>query len=184
MSKFSKWHLDIPPSPCVSCRLCENSCPYNAIDMPTPQHLVEDPKVGKRRVRLLVLASPLIIAIGALAGYYMNEPLARMHPTVSLDDRIAAEDAGKIKEDILESKTFRAAKQTTTELHAEALAIREHFKKGGAWLGGFLALTIALKLISLSTVPKRTVYTPHKETCFSCGRCYPYCPVEAEPKRA
>jgi len=184
MSKFSKWHLDIPPSPCVSCRLCENSCPYNAIDMPTPQHLVEEPAVGKRRIRALVLASPFIIAIGAVAGYYMNEPLARMHPTVTLSDRIAAEDVGKIKEDILESKTFRAAKQTSPELHAEAAAIRERFKKGGAWLGGFLALTISLKLISLSTVPKRTVYTPHKETCFSCGRCYPYCPVEAEPKRA
>lgn len=184
MSRFSKWHLDIPPSPCVNCRLCENSCPYNAIDMPTPQHLVQDPEIGKRRIRRLVFVSPLLIAVGATAGYLMYEPLSRMHPTVALSERVAAEDAGKIKEDILESKTFRAANQTTTELHTEALAIRERFKKGGAWLGGFIALIISLKLISLSIVPKRDIYTPHKETCFSCGRCYPYCPVEAEPKRA
>lgn len=184
MSRFAKWHLDIPPSPCVNCRLCENSCPYNAIDMPTPQHLVPDPVQGKRRIRLLVYLTPVIIAIGAAGGYSMYEPLSRMHPTVTLSERIAAEDAGLVKDDTLESRTFRAAKQTTAQLHAEAMAIRERFKKGGAWLGGFIALIISLKMIGLSTVPKREVYTPHKETCFSCGRCYPYCPVEAVPKRA
>lgn len=183
MSKFSKWHLDIPPSPCVSCRLCENSCPYNAIDMPTPQHLVEDPKLGKRRIRMIVLASPFIIAIGAVAGYMMHEPLSRMHPTVWKSERIALEDNGAIKGDLLETRTFRAAKKTVPELNTEAMAIREKFKTGGAWLGGFMALIITLKLINFSVVPKRNVYTPAKETCFSCGRCYPYCPVEAEPKK-
>ncbi|GMW02421.1 MAG: hypothetical protein AMXMBFR84_35570 [Candidatus Hydrogenedentota bacterium] len=184
MSRFSKWHLDIPPSPCVNCRLCENSCPYNAIDMPTPKHLVDDPVVGKRRIRMYVFASPLIIAIGAAAGFMMHEPLARLHPTVALSERIALEDSGAIQGDILESRTFRAAQKTTDDLHAEAMGIREQFKTGGAWLGGFMALIICLKLISLSTVPKREIYTPHKETCFSCGRCYPYCPVEPTPKRA
>lgn len=184
MSKFSKFHLDIAPqSACVSCRLCENSCPYNAIDMPTPQHLVEDPGIGKRRVRALVLASPVIILIGALGGYWMYEPLSRMHPTVALAERVNLEDKGAIKGDNLETRTFRAAKKTKEDLNAEALKIREWFKPGGAALGGFMALMICLKLIQLSTVPKREVYTPAKETCFSCGRCYPYCPVE-EPKAA
>lgn len=184
MSRFSKWHLDIPPSPCVSCRLCENSCPYNAIDMPTPAHLVEEPKIGKRRIRTIVYASPLIIAIGALAGYSMYEPLARLHPRVALSEQIAAEDLGKVTTDTLESRTFRTGKETTAELNAHANQLRETFKVGGAWLGGFMALVIVLKLVSLSIVPKRDIYTPRKETCFSCGRCYPYCPVEAEPKRA
>ncbi len=184
MSRFSKWHLDIPPAPCVSCRLCENSCPYNAIDMPTPAHLVQDPVVGKRRIRSLVLLSPVIIAIGAAAGYLMHEPLSRMHPKVALSERIAMEDAGIVQGDLLESRTFRAGKTTTAELNAQAMAIREQFKTGGAWLGGFIALIMCLKLIGLSSVPKREIYTPRKETCFSCGRCYPYCPVEAEPKQA
>lgn len=184
MSKFSKWHLDIPPSPCVSCRLCENSCPYNAIDMPTPAHLVQDPAIGKKRIRILVLLTPLVILVGAVGGYLMHEPLSRMHPKVALSERVALEDAKLVQGDLLESRTFRAGQQTTEALNAEAMAIRERFKTGGAWLGGFMALIICLKLIGLSSVPKREIYTPHKETCFSCGRCYPYCPVEAEPKRA
>jgi ferredoxin len=183
MSRFSKWHLDIPPSPCVSCRLCENSCPYNAIDMPTPQHLVPEPAIGKSRIRLLLVTTPVIIAIGAVTGYAMHQPLSRLHPKVALSERIALEDAGAVIGDLLETRTFRAGAQTTAELHAQALGIIEQFKTGGAWLGGFIALVIAIAAIRMSTVPKRTIYTPNKSTCFSCGRCYPYCPVEPTPQR-
>ena len=182
MSYFSKFHLDIPPSPCVSCRLCEDSCPYNAIDMPTPPQLVEKPEVGKRRIRLTLLASPALILAGAFVGYLMYEPLSRMHPTVSLSEQIAKEDAGRVAAGVenLASDTFRTSNVTTEELHADALAVKDTFKTGGAWLGAFMMLIVCLKLVQLSIVKKRDIFTPHKETCFSCGRCYPYCPVEEE----
>ena len=109
-----------------------------------------------------------------------------MHPSVWLSSQIAKEDAGLATgKPLLETETFRAAKKTVAELDTEAMALREMFKKGGALLGGFMALIITLKLISYSTVPgkRSSTHTPAKETCFSCGRCYPYCPVEAEPKR-
>ncbi|MBX3178657.1 MAG: 4Fe-4S binding protein [Candidatus Hydrogenedentes bacterium] len=179
MSRFSKFHLQIPPSPCVECRLCEDSCPYNAIDMPTPRHLVEDPAQGKKRIRGLVFLAPVFILLGALGGYMMYEPLSRMHPTVSLSERIALEDRGIITErGNLQADTFRVEGKTAAQLHAESLAIKEQFKTGGALLGAFLALIISIKLIELSVIKKRTIFEPHKETCFSCGRCYPYCPVE------
>lgn len=182
MSYFSKFHLDIPPSPCVSCRLCEDSCPYNAIDMPTPQHLVDKPAVGKRRLRLTLLASPLLILAGAAVGYMMYEPLSRMHPTVSLSEQIAVEDLGKQTEGILETDTFRTSDVTTTQLHIQANEIREQFKTGGAWFGAFIMLIVSLKLVGLCIIKKRDIFTPHKESCYSCGRCYPYCPVEEEPE--
>ena len=180
MSYFSKFHLDIPPSPCVSCRLCEDSCPYNAIDMPTPQHLVDKPAVGIRRLRLTLIATPFLILAGAAVGYMMYEPLSRMHPTVGLSERIAKEDAKILTEGNLETDTFRTSNVTTAELHADANAVRETFKTGGAWFGAFMMLIVSLKLVGLCIVKKRDIFTPHKESCYSCGRCYPYCPVEEE----
>ena len=132
MSYFSKFHLDIPPSPCVSCRLCEDSCPYNAIDMPTPQHLVDKPAVGKRRLRLTLIASPFLILAGAMVGYMMYEPLSRMHPDVSLSERLAKEDQGTFTLGNLETDTFRTSNVTTLEQHALANEIRETFKTGRA----------------------------------------------------
>lgn len=180
MSRFSKYHLEIPPSPCVECRLCEDSCPYNAIDMPTPRHLVEDPAVGKKRIRKLVFLTPVFLVVGAVTGYLFHEPLSMLHPTKSLSERIAQEDRGLVEIDplYLEPNTFRMEGKTAATLHAEALAVTEKFKTGSALFGAFLALIISIKLIELSIVKKRTIFEPHKETCFSCGRCYPYCPVE------
>jgi len=34
LSRFSWKHMGITPSECIQCRLCENSCPYDAIDLP------------------------------------------------------------------------------------------------------------------------------------------------------
>src|SRR5690606_38410252 len=104
------------------CRLCEDSCPYNAIDMPTPRHLVEDPAAGKKRIRKLVFLSPVFILLGALGGYWFHETLSLVHPTVSLSERIAKEDRGlvPIDPDYLEPNTFRTEGKTAATLHAEA----------------------------------------------------------------
>ncbi len=180
MSRFSKWHLDIPPSPCVSCRLCEDSCPYNAIDMPTPERQVKDRAGGLKRIRRLVLLAPCIVLAGAATGFTMHELFSRLHPTVQLSERVAAEDLGIYTEQILESETFRASDKTTVELHEDARAIRSEFRSASTWLGVFLGLVVSLKLIGLSVVRKRTIFEPNRAACFSCGRCYAYCPVEEE----
>jgi NosR/NirI family transcriptional regulator, nitrous oxide reductase regulator len=37
MSKFSSKHLSITPSNCIQCKLCANSCPFDAIDFPNTE---------------------------------------------------------------------------------------------------------------------------------------------------
>lgn len=181
MSHFSKYHLDVAPQgACVDCRLCEDSCPYNAMDMPIPESMVEDRGVGISRMRRMVFFAPIIIFGGAMLGYLLHVPMSLMHPTVALSERIASEDAGVFSEDILESETFRASDQTPAELYVEAMAIRDNFKSASAWFGAFMGLIIAFKLIGVSKVEKRTIFQAHRDTCFSCGRCYPYCPVEED----
>ena len=149
--------------------------------MPTPANLVEKPEVGKKRIRITLAASPFLILAGAVIGYMMYEPLSRMHPTVSLSEQIALEDRGLSSGENLDTDTFRPSDVTSEQLHEDAQAVRETFKTGGAWLGAFIMLIVSLKLVGLSIVKKREIFTPRKEMCFSCGRCYPYCPVEEEP---
>ena len=43
-----------------------------------------------------------------------------------------------------------------------------------------MGLIIAFKLIGVSKVEKRSIFQANKDSCYSCGRCYPYCPVEPE----
>ena len=36
LSRFSKFHVTITPTDCIQCRLCEDSCPFDAILKPEP----------------------------------------------------------------------------------------------------------------------------------------------------
>jgi ferredoxin len=79
---------------------------------------------------------------------------------------------------------FKEAGKTETELFAEELKIHERFWKGSAWVGLFLGISFGLGLVSLATRTRRTGYVPHKGKCYSCGRCFRYCPVHVNNKRS
>jgi polyferredoxin len=178
MSRLSKWHAVIPPTNCVQCRLCEDSCPYNAINTPTPEVAPEARRQGVRRMTTLVILLPFIVALCAGTGYMMHDVLSRMNPKVSLANRVAEEELGFYSEMSFESEYFRNTKSSPAQLYEEALAADGDYKLGGALLGAFLGLIICFKLIKLSEIRKEEDYVPDKGACVSCGRCYTYCPVE------
>jgi len=182
MSRFAKWHASITPGECVQCRLCEEACPYGAIHAPSTVGPPVERRQGVRRLAALLLATPLIVGSSAWAGAMTGEMLARLHPTVNLAERFTQEERGVFQDMTLDTEAFRSSKKSVPQLYAEVDEIRRQFRRGSAWLGAFFGIVVSAKLLGLSVVRRRGNYEPDRQACLSCGRCFAYCPVEAEPK--
>lgn len=178
VSIFSRRHATITPAECVQCRLCEDACPYNAIILPEPAEAPESKREGVRRLGRLLLVSPLVVLFAAGIGWSAHPMLSRMHPTVRLAERVAAEEAGRVTDTTIETDAFREGDQTTAALYAEAHTINERFKYAGAAFGMFMGIAICARLFRLSILRHDRDYTIDKGACLSCARCFKYCPVE------
>lgn len=180
LSRFSLKHATITPSECINCRLCEQSCPFGCIETTTPERGPVNRQTGRKRLGLAIAATPLLIAIGALAVSLMHVPLSRLHPSVRLAERMLIEQLGHDTTQTLETETFRRLGKDANQLYGRALYIRNQFKTGGAILGGFLGLVIGLHIIGLARRPYRTGYEIDRANCYSCARCFEFCPVELD----
>ncbi|MHC4462332.1 MAG: 4Fe-4S binding protein [Planctomycetota bacterium] len=178
LSRLSKWRVSITPDDCIKCRLCEDSCPFGAIKVPTAEWPVRDYDKSKKRLALLLLLLPVLVLSTAWAVSTAGDLMSRTHPTVRLADRIYLEEAGKEEETTDASAAFWATGKEVEELHAEASNIRSAIKTGCWLLGGFLGLVIALKLIGHSVRRTRIDYEADRAGCLACGRCFEYCPKE------
>lgn len=183
-SIFARRHATVTPAECIQCRLCEEACPYNAIIPPVPENEPEPRGAGVRRLARLLAAAPVIILLAGGIGWSAHAVLARMHPTVRLAERIAAEEAGTVQGTTIESNAFREGDQTAAALYAEARAIDTRFKPAGAAFGAFLGLALCGRLYRLTVLRHEHDYTADKGACLSCARCFKYCPVEENHGRA
>ena len=177
-STLSRRHLTITPDECIQCRLCEDACPFGAIRAPSPDTYPESREKGSRRLGLLLVLLPVLIGAGAAAGRLAGKPLSHAHATVRLSERLLAESAAGDGRMTLESETFRGSGEPVESLFAEGLAIRGRFAHGATWLGAFMGLVVGGRLISRARRHYREDYEPDRATCFSCGRCFSYCPRE------
>lgn len=177
-SIFSRRHASVTPAGCIQCRLCETSCPYNAIKLPTPTTHPESRRAGARRLGLLLAAMPLVIVVAGIAGMLAHPFLARLHPVVLLAERVAAEMRGDFSDVTIESEAFHASRQSPAELYAEADAVRRRFRTASAAFGVFLGLAFCGRIIRLSVIRKSADYEIDRGACLSCARCFDYCPVE------
>ena len=184
VSRFSKLQVSLTPTRCVSCRLCEESCPFGAIHVPNADRPV--PEVAPARRRILVLLLVLPVAVGAFSwvGSRLGAPLSHLHPTVALAARVLAEEAKEVEGRTDASKALRASGRPLGELHAEAVEIQRRLGLGGALFGAFLGLSIVARLLTVSIWRRRTDYLADAGRCLACARCFPFCPEEQERQNA
>jgi ferredoxin len=178
LSPVSRWKITITPEDCVRCHLCEDACPFGAIRKPTAPESRPARLIDRRRLALLLVAVPLLLAAGGALGWWLAGPMARMHVTVRQADRVRLEETGQVQGTIDLSDGFYATHRPREELYAEAGAIEDRFGVGSVLLGAWVGLVVAAKLVALSVRRTRTDFEPDRGTCVACGRCFAYCPVE------
>jgi NosR/NirI family transcriptional regulator, nitrous oxide reductase regulator len=178
MSRFSKWHLTITPAACIQCKLCTNSCPFDAIDFPTNEKEVVKSGLGPKRFLAYAVLIPIWVAAGVFVGERSHTFLSKANPDVFLAELLISNPEIKNDPDNIDVQTFLASGKTMETLVEEADIIRGKFYVGSMIAGGFMGLVIGMTLLNTVVFRKRQDYVPHKGNWLSCGRCMDYCPVE------
>ena len=192
-SHLSWKHVTITPDECIQCRLCEDSCPFDAILLPTPEKPPEPRAAGVKRLMILIVLIPVLVAGGGFLGSRIAVPFSKLNKVVARAELVRLDELGEIdhestdpavKDALLDLEAFVKTKQPSSELFTEAIALRDRFRLGGWWFGCFMGLVFSGKLLGLSIRRKREDYIPDRGNCVSCARCFRYCPKERELERA
>lgn len=181
-SVVSKWRVRVTPDYCTQCRLCEASCPFGAMRLPSPGKAADAAAQAADRRRLLIamVLLPVLIGAGAWLGWAFAGPASRMHPTVVVAEQLLRAQDQPPKTGVLtpEDRELDRVRQNPRQTLTEAMGIRRQFNIGTPIFGGWVGLVIGIKLLSLALHRRRTDYEPDRGDCFSCARCFEYCPNE------
>jgi NosR/NirI family nitrous oxide reductase transcriptional regulator len=179
-SRFAGRHLTITPAECINCRLCEEVCPYDAIIPSDTDQKNVAPEKSRKRFILYFLLVPLFAATGAFLLYNLAPSLSDANSTVRLAREIRTEKKTGIESELKDVVAFKESGKTESELYNEEEMIIGRFRNGSPWAGAFLGISFGIGMISLTIKTKRNEYKPHQGKCYSCGRCFKFCPVKAE----
>jgi len=177
-SFFAKYSLSITPGECIQCRLCEDACPFGAINKPTDNKIPESRKKGKERLAFYLVALPIVMFLFGYLVSKLDVFLSQQHSIVALAEQVRSEALDATIEPTWSSASFSRSQKSNKELYKEALIIREQFRIGGWIMGAFLGLVVMGKMILLSIRKESKNYEVDRMKCFTCGRCYKACPVE------
>ncbi len=182
-SRFSDKHVTITPDDCINCKLCKDSCPYNAILPSTVDEPKEKNVTSRSRFILSLALIPVFTAAGALMTGYFSDDLSIVHRDVRLANEIRAEETQGIPATSQQAIKFRESGESIIDLYDKEKIIKGRYDKGAPWAGAFLGLSLGIGLLSLSIRTERKGYEPDKGKCFSCTRCFDYCPVHIEKNK-
>ena len=176
----SKFKVTITPSHCTNCKLCQETCPFGAIQVPAEVPAKTSIPSARRRLLLLLAALPLVAVLFGGLGLFLSVPFSRMHPTVRLAERVHLNETVGIDEPDDSIDAFVQTGQPVFELYENATQIQHQFKWATVLFGVFLGLVIGFKLIQLSIYRPVIEYQAHRSRCLACGRCFIFCPLELE----
>ena len=179
-SRFAGRHLTITPAECTNCRLCEEVCPYDAIIPSDKEQKPEEPLKSRKRFILYFLLVPLFAIAGAFSLFNLAPSVSSVNNTVRLAREIKTEKKSGIESDSKAVVAFKESGKTESELFTEENMIIGRFQKASPWAGAFLGIAFGIGMVSLTIRSKRSEYKPHQGKCFSCGRCFKYCPVKVK----
>ena len=179
-SRFAGKHLTITPAECTNCRLCEDVCPYDAIIPSNTEQKIEEPEKARKRFILYFLLVPLFAVMGAFLLYNLAPSLSGANNTVRLARDIRIEKKSGIESDSKSVVAFKESGKTESELFSEEELIIGRFKNDSPWAGAFLGISFGIGMITLTVRTRRTGYKPHQGKCYSCGRCFKFCPIKVK----
>ncbi len=176
---LSKWRVSVTPEKCIKCRLCENSCPFNAIIPPSVESNKSDVIKSRRRVIIFISLLPVLVIGGALAGRFAGPAVSRLDVRVRTAEMVWQKTHGLAGE-TMETQAFEMQMGDPEMLYKEAAAVKKNTSTALMFACGFIGLVIGLKLIGYNLLRKNDSYLAHPSDCFACGRCYQYCPVRGD----
>ena len=179
-SRFAGKHLTITPAECTNCRLCEEVCPYDAIIPSDTEQKREEPEKSRKRFILYFLLVPLFAAGGAFLLHNLAPALSGANSTVRLAREIRAEKKSGIESALKDVVAFKESGKTESVLFGEEELIIRRFINASPWAGAFLGISFGIGMISFTIRSKRYEYKPHQGKCYSCGRCFKFCPIKVK----
>lgn len=177
-SRFAGKHLTITPAECTNCRLCENSCPYNAINPADIQSNPEPADKTRSRFMLYFVMIPVFAVALGLLFRNLSPALAGSNKDIRLAREIHQEKETGIESVSKAAVAFKESGQTETQLFDQEKLILDRFRRYSPYAGAFLGISLGIALVSLSVRSVRNEYRPDQGKCFSCGRCLKYCPIK------
>jgi len=180
VSTVSKWRVRITPDTCTQCRLCEQSCPFNAINSSTIEAPSRTVRADKWRLAAMIVLLPVLVGGFGWLGGTTGKSLMRNHRTVKLAGRVYLEETGKAPGTTGSSAVFRASGTPVERLYADARVVSDRFVLAGRLCGVWIALVIGGKLIALSIRRKHHDYEADRARCVACARCFQSCPQELQ----
>ena len=178
ISRFSWIHITITPATCIQCRLCEDSCPYDAIDIPVTDKNPERRSATIRKLILICFLVPFFTVLGGWTVSQTHETLAGVNRKVSLAKALLEPGQFPDQPESFEITAFKSSGKPVSQVYSEASMVLKQFYIGSWILGCFLGLVFGITLAYRMVTKYKTDYTPNKGTCFSCTRCVDYCPVK------